>query len=71
MNVQVPYGLPVNTQHQIRVRRGQQLSVPESITVSETIPGIFTKNLNGTGQGLIFRISDYQLGPAGIARVRR
>ena len=54
VNVQVPYGLPVNTQHQIAVRRGNALSVPETLSVAETQPGIFTENQKGTGQGIIF-----------------
>lgn len=54
-NVQVPYDVPANTRHQISVRRGEDLSVPESIAVTEAMPGIFTKNQSGTGQGVIAR----------------
>jgi uncharacterized protein (TIGR03437 family) len=55
VNVQAPFDLPPNTQHQLMVRRGQELSVPESITVTEAMPGIFAKNSAGTGQGSILR----------------
>lgn len=55
LNAQVPYGLPVNTRHQLLVRRGQSLSVPEAFTVAAAQPGIFTKNEQGFGQGLIFK----------------
>jgi uncharacterized protein (TIGR03437 family) len=65
LNVQVPFGLPANTQHQISVRRGQELSVPETITVADALPGIFTKNSGGTGQGLIFRSRDNVLAEPG------
>jgi uncharacterized protein (TIGR03437 family) len=53
--VQVPFNLPANTQHQISVRRGDQLSVPESVTVTETVPGIFTVDSTGSGQGVIYK----------------
>lgn len=53
INAQVPYGLPVNTSHQIVVRRGATLSVPETFTVAAAQPGIFTINQQGTGQGVV------------------
>ena len=53
INAQVPYDLPVNTQHQVVVRRGTTLSVPESFTVASSQPGIFTTNQQGTGQGIV------------------
>jgi uncharacterized protein (TIGR03437 family) len=60
VNVQVPYSLPVNTQHQIAVRRSTAISVPETLSVAAAQPGIFTENQNGTGQGIIFN-SDQSL----------
>jgi adhesin/invasin len=53
INAQVPYDLPVNTQHQVVVRRGSSLSVPEAFTVASAQPGIFTANQQGTGQGIV------------------
>ncbi|MEO8128872.1 MAG: hypothetical protein ABJF23_09010 [Bryobacteraceae bacterium] len=53
LNVQVPYDLSVNTQHQLTVRRATALSVPEAITVAATQPGIFTVDQSGSGQGVI------------------
>lgn len=53
INAQVPYDLPVNTQHQLLVRRGTTLSVPEQFVVADAQPGIFTKNERGFGQGTI------------------
>ena len=61
LNVQVPFNLPANTQHQISVRRGDQLSVPETVTVTETIPGIFTADETGSGQGAIRRAATGRL----------
>ncbi|MGH7752925.1 MAG: hypothetical protein ACREN5_08925, partial [Gemmatimonadales bacterium] len=55
MNVQVPFDLPVNTQHQITVRRGTLLSVPEALVVAAAQPGVFTRNQQGTGQGAIVK----------------
>ncbi len=57
INAQIPYGLPTNTRHQIVVRRGATLAVPESITVAETQPAIFTKDQSGRGQGVILDTS--------------
>ena len=53
INAQVSYDLEVNTEHQVVVRRGAALSVPESFTVASTQPGIFTINQQGTGQGVV------------------
>ena len=53
INAQVPYDLPVNTQHQLLVRRGATLSVPEQFVVADAQPGIFTRNERGFGQGTI------------------
>lgn len=53
INAQIPYDLPVNTSHQVLVRRGETLSVPEQFTVAATQPGIFTENRQGTGQGIV------------------
>lgn len=54
INAQVPYGLPANTQHQLLVRRGDTISVPESFVVAPAQPGIFTINAQGTGQGFVY-----------------
>ena len=53
VNAQVPYDLPANTQHQLMVRRGTALSVPETITVAPAQPAIFTTDQSGRGQGVI------------------
>jgi len=53
INMQIPFDIPVNTSHQIVVRRGNALSVPESFNVASAQPGIFTRNSTGTGQGVV------------------
>ena len=55
INAQVPFGLSGNTQYQVVVQRGSALSVPESFTVAAAEPGIFTTNMQGTGQGVIMK----------------
>jgi uncharacterized protein (TIGR03437 family) len=53
INAIVPYELPVNTRHQIVVRRGAAYAVPETVTLAAAQPAIFTKNQSGRGQGVI------------------
>ena len=55
LNVQVPYGVPINTQYQLTVQHGTTLSVPQSLVVAPAQPGIFTVNQQGTGQGSIVK----------------
>jgi uncharacterized protein (TIGR03437 family) len=55
LNVQVPYGVPINTQYQLTVQHGNTLSVPQSLVVAPAQPGIFTVNQQGTGQGSIVK----------------
>jgi uncharacterized protein (TIGR03437 family) len=53
LNVQVPYGVPVNTQYQLTVQHGNTYSVPQQLVVASAEPGIFTVNQQGSGQGSI------------------
>jgi uncharacterized protein (TIGR03437 family) len=55
LNVQVPYGVPVNTQYQLTVQRESTYSVPQQLVVAQAQPGIFTLNQQGSGQGSIVR----------------
>jgi uncharacterized protein (TIGR03437 family) len=55
LNVQVPYGVPINTQYQLTVQHGNTLSLPQSLVVAPAQPGIFTVNQQGTGQGSIVK----------------
>ncbi|HEV3201474.1 MAG TPA: hypothetical protein VGZ73_26425 [Bryobacteraceae bacterium] len=55
LNVQVPYAVPVNTQYQLTVERGNTYSVPQALVVAAGEPGIFTVNQQGSGQGQIVK----------------
>jgi adhesin/invasin len=65
LNVQVPYGVPVNTQYQLTVQHGNALSVPQSLVVAAGLPGIFTVNQQGTGQGAIMKSDGVTLAQPG------
>ncbi len=65
LNVQVPYTVPVNTQYQLTVQRGDTLSVPQALVVAAAQPGIFTINEQGTGQGAIMRSDNVTLAQPG------
>lgn len=53
INAQVPYDLPLNTQHQLIVRRTDALSVPGEFTVGPVQPAVFAMNQQGFGPGAI------------------
>jgi uncharacterized protein (TIGR03437 family) len=59
INAQLPFELTPNSRPSLAVRTGRDGSTPEALTVPETItiaatqPGIFTMNQQGTGQGAI------------------
>ncbi len=65
LNAQIPYDLPVNTQHQLLVRRRTALSVPEVITVAAAQPAIFSKDQSGRGQGVIVHGQTQELAESG------
>jgi uncharacterized protein (TIGR03437 family) len=65
VNVQVPFGTPVNTQYQITVQRDSMLSVPEQLVIASAQPGVFTVNEQGTGQGVIFKSDGVTLAQPG------
>ena len=57
INAQIPFELAPNSRPQIILRNqtgaATAISVPETITIAENRPGIFTMNQQGTGQGAI------------------
>jgi uncharacterized protein (TIGR03437 family) len=55
LNVQIPFNTPINTQYQLTVQRDGNISVPLSLAVAATQPGVFTTNQAGTGQGVILK----------------
>ena len=56
INAQVPFGLALNSEQQIVVRKQQALGTPERIVVGNAQPGIFSKNNNGVGQGVVLAV---------------
>jgi len=56
INAQVPFGLPLNSEQQIAVRRREPLGTPERVVVGAAQPGIFSKNSNGVGQGVVLAV---------------
>jgi uncharacterized protein (TIGR03437 family) len=62
VNAQVPFDITPETEHQILVRRGEALSVPEQFVVASTQPAVFTENQAGTGQAVTFNASTSQMG---------
>jgi uncharacterized protein (TIGR03437 family) len=57
INAQLPYELAANARQQVVVKAADFLTVPETVTVAEARPGIFTTNQQGTGQGAILNAS--------------
>jgi uncharacterized protein (TIGR03437 family) len=53
INAMVPYGLELDTQQSLLIRRGTSLSVPEPVVVAAAQPGIFAKDFTGRGQGVV------------------
>lgn len=70
LNAQVPYDVPVDTQHQILVKRGEAIAVPETLSVAAAQPGIFTKSQNGSGQGAIVKQDGVTLAEPGTPAAR-
>jgi len=65
INAQLPFSMPSNAALQVVVRRRDQISVPEVFVVASAQPGIFTKNQQGTGQGIVVRSDQITLAEPG------
>lgn len=50
----IPFGLAANSSYSVVVSRGSQLSMPETVTLAEAQPAVFTPDGSGRGQGSIF-----------------
>lgn len=70
VNAQVPFDITAETEHQVQVRRGEALSVPEQFVVSSAQPAIFTENQAGTGQAVAVVASTGQLGANSASPVK-
>jgi uncharacterized protein (TIGR03437 family) len=56
VNAMIPYNVAVNARHQLIVRRGHCMSVPEPLEVAPAEPAIFTTDGSGKGQGHVYRV---------------
>ncbi|MBI2690025.1 MAG: SMP-30/gluconolactonase/LRE family protein [Acidobacteria bacterium] len=65
INAQLPFSLQSNAVLQVVVRRRDQISVPEAFVVAPAQPGIFTKNQQGSGQGIVVRSDQVTLAEPG------
>jgi uncharacterized protein (TIGR03437 family) len=65
INAQLPFSLPTNAALQVVVRKREQISVPEVFVVAAAQPGIFTKNQQGSGQGIVVRADQVTLAEPG------
>lgn len=52
----VPYGLNENASQQLVVRRGNTISMPESIAVASALPAIYTRDGSGTGEAVALAV---------------
>ncbi len=57
VNAMVPYGLAINTNHQIVVQRGPTLSRPAPVNLAAAQPAVFRTAPDGT-QGHIYKVVD-------------
>ena len=53
INGVLPFGLGADAAQQIVVKHGAALSTPESISVSQAQPAVFTQNFSGAGAGIV------------------
>lgn len=60
INAIVPRGLPEGEPLSLMVRRGDSLSFPAQMVLTTAVPGVFTPNQSGTGQGIITDVN-YQI----------
>jgi len=54
INAQIPYNLNTNSPHQLIVERDGARTIPQTFTLADEQPAIFTTNAGGYGQGVIF-----------------
>jgi len=57
VNALVPYGLQTNAKYTVIVQRGNSISTAQTISVQPALPGVFTPDQSGKGQGYIFKIA--------------
>jgi uncharacterized protein (TIGR03437 family) len=58
VNALVPYGLQSKAKYTVIAQRGTAISTAQTISVQDALPGIFTPDQSGKGQGYIFLIAN-------------
>src|SRR5438046_2003159 len=53
----LPYGIAVNTSHQVLVQQGSKYVASDLLAVAATQPAIFTADNSGVGQGLVYTMA--------------
>jgi uncharacterized protein (TIGR03437 family) len=69
VNGLIPQGVPLYSNIQLAVQRGNSVSVPVSVYVTDLQPGIFTTAQNGQGQGsILINGTALVAGPSGLGQ---
>jgi uncharacterized protein (TIGR03437 family) len=53
----IPFDVPLNTNLQLILQNGTNISTPQSIAVVPALPGVFTPDSSGKGQGHIYTVN--------------
>jgi uncharacterized protein (TIGR03437 family) len=64
VNAQLPFDLPLDTEHQLLIRRGGILSTPEPVVIAAAQPAVFTVTQNGQGQAIVRNASNNEIADA-------
>jgi uncharacterized protein (TIGR03437 family) len=57
VNAMIPYDLPINAAQQVVVKRGNTISIPQPVSLLSSKSGVFTKDLTGTGAGIVVKVA--------------
>jgi uncharacterized protein (TIGR03437 family) len=57
LNAIIPYDLPINATHQVVVKRGNTISIPEPVSLLSSRSGVFTKDLSGKGAAIVVKVA--------------
>jgi uncharacterized protein (TIGR03437 family) len=57
VNAMIPYDLAINATHQVVVKRGNTISIPEPVSLLSSRSGLFTRDLTGKGAGIVVKVA--------------
>jgi uncharacterized protein (TIGR03437 family) len=57
VNAMIPYDLPINATHQVVIKRGNTISIPEPVSLLSSRSGVFTKDLTGKGAAIVVKVT--------------